>query len=111
MNMSQVITNYESLSTITRQMSEAAAQGDWDQLMSLEQQCSRYVAAMKLVDASATLDDSARQRKAQLIRNILSHDADIRSHTQEWMGQLQRIMQSNHQAKRLHQAYGFQAGM
>lgn len=106
MHASTIIASYESLAAITQQMREAAAQGEWDQLIALEQQCSRHVAAMRLVDASATLDGSARQRKAQLIKNILSHDADIRSRTQEWMGQLQRIMQSNYQAQRLHQAYG-----
>jgi flagellar protein FliT len=106
MSASQVITNYESLFAITERMREAAAQGEWDQLIALEQQCSRHVAAMKLVDASTTLDGSTRQRKAQLIKNILTHDADIRSRTQEWMGQLQRIMQSNHQEQRLNQAYG-----
>jgi flagellar protein FliT len=102
----QVITNYESLSAITEQMREAAVLGEWDQLIGLEQQCRLHVAAMKPVDASAVLDEPSRQRKAQLIKNILTHDADIRSRTQEWMGQLQRIMQSNHQAQRLHQAYG-----
>ena len=106
MSASQVITNYESLFAITLKMREAAAQGEWDQLIVLEQQCSRHVAAMKLVDASTALDGSSRQRKAQLIKNILTHDADIRSRTQEWMGQLQRIMQSNQQEQRLHQAYG-----
>lgn len=106
MPTSDIIANYESLSAITQQMREAAAQGEWDRLIALEQQCSRHVTAMKLVDASITLDSPARQRKAQLIKNILGHDADIRSRTQEWMGQLQRIMQSNHQEQRLHQAYG-----
>lgn len=106
MSASQVITNYESLFAITQQMRDAAVQGEWDQLIALEQQCSRHVAAMKLVDASDNLDGSTRQRKAQLIKDILAHDADIRSRTQKWMGQLQRIMQSNHQEQRLNQAYG-----
>lgn len=106
MSMSQVIANYESLSAITLKMRNAAAHGEWEQLLALEQQCSRHVAVMKIVDASTALDDSMRRRKALLIKNILAHDADIRSRTQEWMGQLQRIMQSNHQARQLHQAYG-----
>ena len=101
-----VIANYESLSTLTAQMREAAVQGEWDQLISLEQQCSRHVAAMKQADATATLDEPSRQRKARLIKNILEHDADIRSRTTAWMGQLQRVMQSNRQEQRLQRAYG-----
>ena len=114
MSNTQVITNYETLSALTGQMREAAAQGEWDKLVSIERQCSQQVAAMKPVDATATLDESARQRKIHLIKKILADDAEIRNHTEKWMGQLQRIMQSNHQEQRLQQAYGgqlFQIGL
>jgi len=101
-----VIANYESLSTLTAQMREAAVRGEWDHLIDLEQHAAGIVAAMKQADASVTLDEPTRQRKAWLIKNILEHDADIRSRTVAWMGQLQRIMQSNRQEQRLNQAYG-----
>ncbi len=107
MSAAAVVTNYESLSAITEQMRAAANQGEWDKLVDLEKQCSRHVATMKAADAGAKLDESARQRKIQLIKKILADDADIRSHTEVWMGQLQRIMQSNRQEQRLHQAYGY----
>jgi len=106
MSASQVIANYESLSKLTAQMSEAAVQGEWDRLIDLEQRCRKHVDAMKQVDASILLDEPSRQRKVSLIRDILAHDADIRSRTVAWMGQLQRIMQSNRQEQRLQQAYG-----
>jgi len=106
MSASQTIVNYESLSAITNQMREAATRGEWDQLIGLEQQCSRHVATMKPADAVATLDESSRQRKIQLIKKILADDAEIRNHTEVWMGQLQRVMQSNRQEQRLQQAYG-----
>lgn len=106
MGSSQVIANYESLSALTEQMREAAVQGEWDRLIDLELQCRRHVAAMKEADASTALDEPSRQRKALLIKEILAHDADIRSRTVAWMGQLQRIMQSNRQEQKLHQAYG-----
>lgn len=106
MGSREVISNYESLSTLTEQMRNAALQGEWDHLVELEQQCSRQVAAMKPLDADSTLDVAARQRKIQLIKKILANDADIRSRTQAWMGQLQNIIQSNHQEQRLQRAYG-----
>jgi flagellar protein FliT len=106
MGSSQVIATYESLSALTAQMREAAVRGEWDQLIELEQQCRQHVAAMKEADVSAMLDEPSRQRKVRLIKNILAHDADIRSRTVAWMGQLQRIMQSNRQEQRLQQAYG-----
>lgn len=106
MSSCQVITHYESLSALTAQMREAAVQGEWDKLVSIEQQCSQQVAAMKPADTTATLDESARQHKIHLIKKILADDAEIRNRTEKWMGQLQRIMQSNHQEQRLQQAYG-----
>ncbi|MBI5429629.1 MAG: flagellar protein FliT [Nitrosomonadales bacterium] len=106
MGAHQVIRHYESLSAITGQMREAAVHGNWDTLVSLEQQCSRHVTAMKPVDTETALDESARQRKIQLIKKILTDDAEIRNLTETWMGQLQRIMQSNRQEQRLHQTYG-----
>jgi len=106
MNESQVIANYESLSALTGQMCEAAVHGEWDQLVSIEQQCSKHVETMKPVDAAVALNEAARQRKIQLIKKILADDREIRNHTEAWMGQLQRIMSSNRQEQRLQQAYG-----
>ncbi len=106
MGSSQVIENYESLSTLTAQMRDAAVRGEWDRLIDLEQQCRRHVDAMKEADATVVLDGPSQQRKMRLIKKILAHDADIRSRTAAWMGQLQRIMQSNRQEQRLQRAYG-----
>lgn len=105
MDIPQVIANYESLSVLTGQMCEAAKQGEWDRLIDLEQRCSRQVSAMKPIDAAIDLDEPARQQKIRLIKDILSHDADIRNRTQAWMVQLQRILQSNQQEQKLQQAY------
>lgn len=108
MSQAQVISGYESLSALTSRMNDAAIRGEWDELVELEQQCSRQVALIKTMDAgsSAQLDEPARQRKVELIKKILEHDADIRKRTELWMGQLQRIMHSNRQEQRLQQAYG-----
>lgn len=105
MSAPQVISNYESLSELTSQMRDAAVQGEWDRLLILEHQCSQHVATMKLVDTMGRLDEPARQRKIHLIKKILADDAEIRSRTEVWMEQLQRIMHSNRQEQRLHQAY------
>lgn len=105
MNAPQVISNYQSLSSITGQMREAAMQGEWDKLFVLEQQCTRHVETMKPVDTTAQLDEPERQQKISLIKQILADDREIRNRTEGWMEQLQRLMQSNRQEQRLHQAY------
>lgn len=106
MGSAQAIANYELLSALTGQMREAAEHGEWDQLVSIEHQCSKLVAAMKPVDAEVKLDEAAHQRKSQLITKILADDAEIRDRTQIWMGQLQLNMQSNRQEQLLLHAYG-----
>jgi flagellar protein FliT len=106
MSSSQVMANYEALSALTGQMRVAAVRGEWDQLISVEYQRGELVAAMKPLDAEVKLDEAARQHKIQLINKILADDADIRKHTQAWMGQLQLSMQSNRQEQRLLHAYG-----
>lgn len=103
--MNPVIENYEFLSSITGQMRAAATQGAWDRLVELEKQCSQRVDAMKAQDTAAPVDESTRLRKVALIRKILADDAEIRNHTEQWMAQLQRIVQSTGQERRLREAY------
>ena len=106
MNPSQVIANYESLSTLTGQMLEAAMRDEWDCLINIEHQRGELVAAMKPFHAEVMLDEAARQHKNQLINKILADDAEIRNRAQVWMSQLQLSMKSNHQEQRLLHAYG-----
>lgn len=104
--MNSVISDYESLSSLTGQMRAAAADGEWDRLIALEQQCSLHVDRMKSVGEKTLPDETARQHKIQLIKKILADDAAIRNRTESWMVQLQGIMQSNRQEQRLSKTYG-----
>lgn len=104
--MNQVIENYESLSTITAQMREAAAHAEWDKLAALETQCRQRTEIMQNNDIDMpALNEATRKRKVELIHQILADDAAIRSHTEPWMAQLQRIMQSAKVEQRVRQTY------
>lgn len=100
------IDHYESLSNLTGRMLVAANEGEWDQLIELEQQCSRRISDIRTTDDELAADEATRKRKIQLIRQILANDAQIRSRTEGWMHQLKRIMQSNKQEQRLNKTYG-----
>ena len=102
--MNPVIENYQFLSVITGKMREAAALGAWDQLVELEQQCSRHVASMNPQDL-APVEESIRLQKVALIKKILADDAAIRDQTLPWMAQMQRNMQSSRSELRVQQAY------
>jgi flagellar protein FliT len=103
--MDAVVENYESLSSLMEQMSEAAALGQWDRLIELEKQCRARVETMKSADARSVLSEASRLRKAALIKKILADDAAIRSHTQPWMEQLQRVMRTTRQEQQVRRAY------
>jgi len=102
--MSLVIEDYQSLSTITGQMRDAAAVGEWDRLIALELECRQKVEALKPRDIIPSNPDE-RAQKLVLLKKILADDADIRNRTVTWMEQLQRIMQSARSEQRLQQAY------
>jgi flagellar protein FliT len=102
--MKSVLENYQHLSSLTTRMRSAAIQGDWDQLVELEQQCSTHVEAMKHLDL-APVDESIRLQKVALINKILADDAAIRDQTLPWMAKLQNLMQSSRSEQRLQQAY------
>lgn len=102
--MPPVIENYQFLSGITGKMREAAALGEWDKLVELENQCSSHVALMQQQD-SAPADENLRQQKVVLINKILADDALIREKVQPWMTQLQLNMQSNRNEQRVQHAY------
>jgi flagellar protein FliT len=102
--MSMLLEEYQRLSGITGQMREAAAGGEWDRLISLEKECKRKVEEIKPRDVIPANPDE-RAQKVALLKKILADDADIRSRTESWMEQLQRLMQSNRSEQRLQQAY------
>ncbi len=102
--MNAVIEKYEILSSITGKMRDAAAQGEWDLLIELEEQSKRLVAEMKTMDLTP-VDEATRLRKVALIRKILADDAAIRSKTELWMEELQRIMNNARSETKLQKAY------
>jgi len=102
--MSLILEDYERLSGITGQMREAAVGGEWDRLVALEKDCKRKVEEIKPRDVVPSNPDE-RARKLALLKKILADDAAIRTRTETWMEQLQRIMQSNRSEQRLQQTY------
>lgn len=102
--MSMVLEDYRQLSGITARMRVAASTDEWDLLIELEQACRRKVEELMPRDAVPS-DPEERRQKIALIKQMLADDADIRSRTEIWMQQLQRIMQGTASEKRLHDTY------
>ena len=60
--------------------------------------------------AVAYLKPALQRRKAEIIRNVLAADAEIRNITEPWMQQLQHILGSAARTHRLREAYARSTG-
>lgn len=101
---------YESLSTISAQMVEAAAACDWDRLVGLEKDCADLARHLEANGEPVRLSDAERTRKADLIRRILADDAEVRRHTEPWLEQVKQFLGGGARERSMRRAYGAHAG-
>lgn len=88
----EVISVYENVSQLTRQMLAAARSRDWDTLHRLERDCASQ--ASRLQDGQPpSLSGELRARKVRLLQAILADDREIRTITEPWMDRLSLLMQ------------------
>lgn len=102
----EVLSEYAAVADLTGQMRAAAEAGDWDQLVLLEQRCTRHVDTLKRCEAAVELNPSGRQAKIDCIRRILADDRRIRDLTTPWMAQLSALINNSGTQRRLANAYG-----
>ena len=86
MTSTDVLSMYENIAGLTSKMVVAAQIGDWHALDRLENGCAaQSVATLGGVPA---LEGNARQRKIDLLKQIMANDRAIRDVTEPWMGRL-----------------------
>ena len=101
MNGSEIITTYEAILITTGQMLKVVQRADWRNLIVLEQECRNLIKKIIINDESKMLSDELRQRKLEIIQQILAVDAEIRTFTQPWTVQLQIILRNTIREHRL----------
>jgi flagellar protein FliT len=110
MDSAQVVACYQSLSQVSRDIRDAAAEEDWDRLFALDKKRQPLVATLKKLDASVALDDASRRGKDALIREILADEAETRKYVTTWMQQLDQAMREGRRELRLLREYAKNAG-
>lgn len=105
MNSTQVIAVYEDIRIVTEQMLHAACNGDWEELVALENRCKGLVESLIAAEPREPLSGKLQQRKVEIIMQVLAADAKIRNLTEPWMKQLQSILGTASHEKKLQQAY------
>ncbi|UVW29839.1 flagellar protein FliT [Massilia sp. H6] len=90
MKSNDVLSMYDKLAGVSGQMKSAAQAGDWTAFDTLNVQAS-VTAAAALCGVPA-LEGAQRQRKIDLIKQLMANDRAIRDVTEPWMGQLDRAL-------------------
>ncbi len=106
MNHQEVLAVYAAMADLTEQMVQAAQRSDWDQLVLLEQRCAAHVQILREADNGQPMRGAERERKIELIRQMLNADRQIRDLTMPWMAQLSRLINSTGTERRVVNAYG-----
>ena len=86
MTSTDVLSMYENIAGLTGKMVAAAQISDWSALDRLENQCA--VQSVGALGGVPALEGSARQRKIDLLKQIMANDRAIRDVTEPWMGRL-----------------------
>ena len=97
---------YESMSTISTQMVEAAGACDWERLAALEKDCAGLARHLEASGEPIRLSDAEKARKLALIRRILADDAEVRRHAEPWMEQVRQFLGGGARERSVRRAYG-----
>ena len=105
MDGANILSIYEGISDLTKQMLAAAQRSDWDGLIALEKDCGTLFARLLSTDDNEARTLEFRQRKAELIRSVLDDDAQIRLLVEPWLVNLAALLGSTRQQRQLNQIY------
>ena len=106
MTIQDVLSVYAAMADLTEQMVQAAERSDWDALVLLEQRCAAHVQTLRAQEAPQPMAGAERERKIELIRQMLNADRQIRDLTMPWMEQLSKLINSTGTERRVINAYG-----
>ncbi|MYM68493.1 flagellar protein FliT [Pseudoduganella sp. FT55W] len=106
MTIQDVLSVYAAMADLTEQMVQAATRSDWDALVLLEQRCAAHVQTLRDQEAPLPMTGAERERKIELIRQMLNADRQIRDLTMPWMAQLSKLINATGTERRVVTAYG-----
>lgn len=100
-----ILGMYENLWLLTRKMLDAAQKGDWDALIEGELKRNAWVERIRVKNELLIMNTVEQQKTGEIIRHILVTDGEIKTLTEAWMGELQKILGSIGIEKKLSKAY------
>lgn len=93
---------YGEIWALTRQMLDAARKKEWDELTLIEKKRAEMVAGvMACQQEVGTLDTQT----AEIVRQILGYDEEIKALTEAWLDELRGMLASTSTEKKLLHTY------
>lgn len=99
-----MLSHYQTIAGASQRMLTAARDADWDTVTALEAHCTTLIDQLKRT-AATPLSSIDEQRKAVIIRGLLADDAEIRNLAQPRLAELQSLIESNSNQRRLGRFY------
>ena len=87
-----MLSAYERALELTHAMLDSARKGDWDRLVAQEKERSVYVERIRMLDPDPLRDAKSRERKREIIAEMLRADEQIQTLTQDWMHELREVL-------------------
>ncbi|USX28264.1 flagellar protein FliT [Oxalobacteraceae bacterium OTU3CINTB1] len=106
MTSQEILSVYAAMAALTEQMLQAATRSDWDMLALLEERVAAHAKSLREQEPPAPMRGAERERKIELIRQMLNADRRIRDLTMPWMEQLSKLINSTGTERRVVNAYG-----
>jgi flagellar protein FliT len=88
----RLIERYEDVAQLSRDMLAAAHREDWHEVARLEAICQALIGHLKQAAPLEPLSTAEQQRRVELLRDILQHDAQIRLRAEPWLLELERLI-------------------
>jgi flagellar protein FliT len=87
-----LIDYYERIAEASHRMQAAADAGDWPQVEQIGAQCEGLIGALRQAAKVDALNGAERDRRLQLLRDILRDDARIRACAEPWLRNLEQFL-------------------
>jgi flagellar protein FliT len=97
---------YEAIGAASGRMRDAALAGNWEGLLAAESDCAALIARARARSDPAPLTQAERQRKNEIILRVLADDAEIRRRLHPRLAELDRLLRSAEQRRRVQRSYG-----
>ena len=100
-----MIECYEQIADASSRMLAAARAEEWDLLTEVERECAQVIDRLRGMGDPETMSGDGRRRRMEIIRQVLSDDAEIRRLAEPWLARMETFLRGCNNDRRIRDAY------